>query len=758
MKRLLHISEGYTAFSTAGRQHYERWVTPCEDVLRSAVEAEYKRNNDWVNNYEWLRSADDPALDAMDEHKYNSCGEANRAVVRSRFPIHMLDEAENLGTLPSGLSQSCPVTVRLDLRNHILRMWYRHPSRRLDIYTAVRDIPGKYHGLACAIYTQLVVLGGINFGAVPFTTPVAVKFARDPQRHRFKVAVIGAGFAGLTVARQLRAFGVSVSVLEARDRTGGRVHSTMDGGFSTDVDVGGMLITGLVQSPIALLAEQTDAELHILDKNCALFDIDGTSVPKDVDTWAEREYNLALDVTAAYRLSKQKDEDIQNVSLGHAFHSALKAREAHYVQKKSDNLSKLQHNETSLSGKSNDSGVDRGTEPSNANSVVKSENLPIKVEDNDAIMTDVQDMASLPELPGMSEVAAKQKSYNLSKPSAERDELVQRLIRWHVANLEYACAGELNTVSLVHWDQDDPYGFIGDHALVKNGCQNLLSSLSAGLERNIHFGCEVVKIKYHPKAEIKDNGVEITVKNNGIESTKNYDAVVSTLPLGVLKTRKVKFAPELPVYKQEAIDRLGSGGLMKVILEFAECFWIDTDMFGILSESTESRGEFYIFWNMKPCSGKPVLIGMVTEPAASKLELMEEKEVVNRAMKVLRRCYPEAPEPRASTISRWGEDQFSKGVYTSICTESSGLDYDLLGQSVGNLFFAGEHTCRKYPTTCASAMISGLREARNVVDYFDLIENINVVHAKSLFDALEMHEAPERRRVIQEPWVPLETS
>ena len=55
-----------------------------------------------------------------------------------------------------------------------------------------------------------------------------------------RVAVIGAGLAGLTAARELVDAGFEVVVLEARDRLGGRIHSADAPGFDAPVELGGV--------------------------------------------------------------------------------------------------------------------------------------------------------------------------------------------------------------------------------------------------------------------------------------------------------------------------------------------------------------------------------------------------------------------------------------------------------------------------------------------------------------------------------------
>ena len=48
---------------------------------------------------------------------------------------------------------------------------------------------------------------------------------------------------------------------------------------------------------------------------------------------------------------------------------------------------------------------------------------------------------------------------------------------------------------------------------------------------------------------------------------------VCTLPLGVLKTGRVRFVPALPESKRSALEELVMGPVVKVLLRFEERFW-----------------------------------------------------------------------------------------------------------------------------------------------------------------------------------------
>lgn len=86
-------------------------------------------------------------------------------------------------------------------------------------------------------------------GPAALVAPAAAR-AADPE----KVVVLGAGLAGLACARKLADAGVAVTVVDARGRPGGRVHTLADQPFGFPVDVGADRLYAASTNPVAKLA------------------------------------------------------------------------------------------------------------------------------------------------------------------------------------------------------------------------------------------------------------------------------------------------------------------------------------------------------------------------------------------------------------------------------------------------------------------------------------------------------------------------
>ncbi|KAJ4835961.1 hypothetical protein Tsubulata_037128 [Turnera subulata] len=486
------------------------------------------------------------------------------------------------------------------------------------------------------------------------------------SEERKKIIVIGAGPAGLTAARHLQRQGFSVTILEARERIGGRVFTDFSS-LSVPVDLGASIITGVEADldterrpdPSSLVCSQLGLELTVLNSDCPLYDIvTGEKVPTDLDEELEAEYNSLLDDMVL--VITEKGEHSMKMSLEDGLEYALKSRRM--VESGMD-IDKSKDSKTR--------SVDGGDSESN-HSV-------------DEILSPLE----------------------------------RRVMDWHFAHLEYGCAASLKEVSLPYWNQDDVYGgFGGAHCMIKGGYSNVVESLGEGLLIKLNHVVTDISYGTADKKANQSEGNKVKVfTSNGSEFLG--DAVLITVPLGCLKAETIKFSPPLPQWKHSSIQRLGFGVLNKVVLEFPEVFWDDSvDYFGATAEETDRRGHCFMFWNVKKTVGAPVLIALVVGKAAVDGQSMSSDHV-SHALMVLRKLFGEAsvPDPVASVVTDWGRDPFAYGAYSYVAIGSSGEDYDILGRPVENcLFFAGEATCKEHPDTVGGAMMSGLREAVRIID------------------------------------------
>lgn len=213
----------------------------------------------------------------------------------------------------------------------------------------------------------------------------------------------------------------------------------------------------------------------------------------------------------------------------------------------------------------------------------------------------------------------------------------------------------------------------------------------------------------------------------GEEVTFRADAVLVTVPLGVLKQGNIDFRPPLPERHLSAVRRMGFGVLNKCIMVFPYSFWDSTenseDSFGsVRTEHKDGRGNMFLFYGYHFISGGATLIGLVAGSAAEEAEGQRPGEQAATMLAVVREVFEKGdvtvPSPLHVVCTRWRADPFARGSYSSISRGAAGLDYDILAENVGGrLFFAGEHTWRQHPATMHGAFLSGIREAANICQY-----------------------------------------
>ena len=120
--------------------------------------------------------------------------------------------------------------------------------------------------------TRRAVVAGLAALAMPAPPLYAA------ARH---VVVLGAGLAGLSAARQLADAGLQVSVIEARNRIGGRIHTARNWP-GMPMDLGASWIHGTQGNPLTALAKTAGAQLRATSYDAGLM-LDGTGQEIDPD-------------------------------------------------------------------------------------------------------------------------------------------------------------------------------------------------------------------------------------------------------------------------------------------------------------------------------------------------------------------------------------------------------------------------------------------------------------------------------------------
>ena len=268
--------------------------------------------------------------------------------------------------------------------------------------------------------------------------------------------------------------------------------------------------------------------------------------------------------------------------------------------------------------------------------------------------------------------------------------------------IEHEYSGDWSCLSA--WNFDDGTDFPGGDVVFNRGYGALVDQMAQGLD--IRLGAVVRTI-----APAGDGVVVTTEAGQHIA-----DRVIVTLPLGVLKSGRVRFAKPLAKLRQQAIDGLEMGLLNKCWLRFDRVFWpADVDWIDYLAPEQGLWGDWL---NGLPSTGQPLLVGFNAAAMADRIETLDDRATTASAMEALRRMFGTAiPDPLASQITRWRQDPFALGSYSFNAVGTSAKSRrDLFGPDwAGRLHFAGEATSHDHPSTVHGALMTGRAAAATLL-------------------------------------------
>jgi monoamine oxidase len=243
----------------------------------------------------------------------------------------------------------------------------------------------------------------------------------------------------------------------------------------------------------------------------------------------------------------------------------------------------------------------------------------------------------------------------------------------------------------------------GGDALLPGGYDKVVEAVASGLD--VRLGHVVVSV------DTSGDGAVVVTSQGRFDA----NAVIVTVPLGVLKAGSVQFLPPLSDSKSTAIGRLGMGALSKTCLRFESEFWpADAELIDIVPAASR-RGQWVESLSLTGLVDVPALMMFNAGKFARAVETMTDPEVIASASSALEPAFPGFPPPTGLLRSAWSVDPFSLGSYSFIGVGASLADRDAPAAPEGRRFFAGEACSSEHAATVHGAYTSGEAAANAVL-------------------------------------------
>ena len=175
-------------------------------------------------------------------------------------------------------------------------------------------------------------------------------------------------------------------------------------------------------------------------------------------------------------------------------------------------------------------------------------------------------------------------------------------------------------------------------------------------------------------------------------SGENYtaDYIVVTFSIGVLQSENVRFTPELPEWKMDAIQQFQMAQYTNVYVQFNTAFWDDHEWI-VYAGETEP---FNIIMNLnKFHPGSNILLLEASNRHTIRIERLSDDQVIAEVVSKLQKLYSgiTVPPPDNYKITRFSRDPLFLGAWSNWPPGFTKDSHDALIAPTGRIYYAGDY-------------------------------------------------------------------